>query len=203
MSKNIILDLELGNLKPIQNKLNKIGIEAEITNNLEKIKSSNFIIISGVGHFKAAMEKINSSPLFNLLNEKFEGNNTKILGICLGMQLFTKFSEEGGLNGLGWIDGKTIYIKDKNIKVPNINWLEIKINKNINFQNKIDKNDKFYFCHSYHCEIANSENIFSTSKINDFEFVSAIYKNKIFGTQFHLEKSHDQGLKLIKSFYEA
>ena len=203
MSENIILDLDLGNLEPIQHKLKNISIDATITNNVEKVKIANFIIISGVGHFDAAMNKINSSPLLKILNEKYEKNSAKILGICLGMQLFTDMSEEGTVNGLGWISGKTKLINNDKIKVPNINWLSIELHKKNEFLNNNKFDNKFYFCHSYYCDIKNEEDILSTSKIKDFKFVSAILKKKIFGTQFHLEKSHNQGLSLIKKFYES
>ncbi len=199
-NKCLILDIGLGNLKSIENKLNKEGFRTKISDQIEDIENTEIIIISGVGNFYQAMKNIKEKKLIKVLNEKIKNENCKILGICLGMQLFTNFSEEGNIKGLGLFDAETVKINYKNIKVPNINWMKLDIKKNFNLfdQNNYDK--KFYFCHSYHVKCKNSEDVISTSKLNNFEFVSAIRKNNVLGVQFHIEKSYEQGMEIIKNF---
>ena len=195
-----ILDIGLGNLKSIENKFYKEGLNPIISSDPVKLKKSNFIIIAGVGHFKQAINNIQKNNISKILNEKMREKECKILGICLGMQLFTKFSEEGNVKGLGWFDANTIKIKSKEIKVPNINWMKLNIKKNKNLFINNPTNAKFYFSHSYHVKCEDKNDIVSTSELKDFNFVSAIRKKNILGVQFHIEKSYNQGMKIITNF---
>ncbi len=195
-----ILDIGLGNLKSIENKLHKEGLNPIITSSAKELKKANFIIIAGVGHFKQAIKNIQKNNISTILNEKMRENECKILGICLGMQLFTKFSEEGNVKGLGWFDANTIKIKSKKIKIPNINWMKLNIKKNENLFINNPMNTKFYFSHSYHVECKDKKDIVSTSELEDFKFVSAIRKKNILGVQFHIEKSYNPGMKIITNF---
>lgn len=195
-----ILDIGLGNLKSIENKFYKEGLNPIISSDPVKLKKSNFIIIAGVGHFKQAINNIQKNNISKILNEKMREKECKILGICLGMQLFTKFSEEGNVKGLGWFDANTIKIKSKEIKVPNINWMKLNIKKNKNLFIDNSMNTKFYFSHSYHVKCEDKNDIVSTSELKGFNFVSAIRKRNVLGVQFHIEKSYSQGMKIITNF---
>ena len=196
----LILDIGLGNLKSIKNKISKEGLVPIITCDPNDIEKAKIIIIAGVGHFQEGIKNIQEKNISNILNEKLHDSECKILGICLGMQLFTNFSEEGNIKGLGWFDAETVKINHKNIKVPNINWMKLNIKKNFNLFDQNNYDNKFYFCHSYHVKCRNSEDIISTSELNNFEFISAIRKNNVLGVQFHIEKSYEQGMEIIKNF---
>ena len=198
--KCLILDIGLGNLKSIENKLNKDGFITKISSEKSEIEKAEFIIIAGVGHFQQAIKNIKEKELIQTLNERAKDQNCKILGICLGMQLFTNFSEEGNIKGLGWFNANTVKIKAKNIKIPNINWMSLNIKKNDNLFNSKSRNKKFYFSHSYHVKCKDDEDVISTTKLDNFDFVSAIRKNNILGVQFHIEKSYEQGMNIIKNF---
>ena len=140
--------------------------------------------------------------MIEILNKKVLADNTPILGICLGVQLFSKFSEEGQIEGLGWINAHVIRfnVKDKlKYKIPHIGWNSVEFKNRNRLDSGVDENDSFYFVHSYHL-MCNEKSEIWMKTIYECEFVSAIRKNNIFGTQFHPEKSHDSGIKLLKSF---
>jgi len=140
-------------------------------------------------------------PVFQAVKKVIE-EKTPILGICLGMQLFTKFSEEGDAGGLGWIDARTIKFNlgDK-FRVPHMGWNNIKIEKDNKIFSNLNKEDYFYFVHSFHVNCKNKEDILSITEYGK-KFISAIQKENIIGVQFHPEKSHDAGLEILKNFAE-
>ena len=160
--KSVIIDYGSGNLHSIRHKLIKVGIDACISNKKDDVKKADVIIISGVGHFSRAMENMRQNNLIDILNNKVLIDKTPVLGICLGMQLFTKFSEEGDVNGFGWLDANTCLFKfSKNIyKIPHIGWNLIKHKKISTLLNNIDSKQRFYFVHSYHVSCNNKDDIF-------------------------------------------
>ena len=202
MIQNIaIVDYGMGNIHSISKKLKSQNTKVIITNNSDVIKSANKIILPGVGHFRKAMEKLNQLNLITTLNEEVLIKAKPILGICLGMQLMTKKSEEGNVNGLGWFDAEVVKfdIKEpyKN-KVPHIGWNQISVNKKSNLMTNISDNDEFYFVHSYHV-LSNTDEVLNTTNY-DYNFVSALEKKNIYGVQYHPEKSHDIGQTLLQNF---
>ena len=201
--KTIIIDYGAGNLHSIKHKLGKIGIDAKISSSASDVKEANFLIICGVGHFAKAMENLRQSDLIDLLNNKVIQDKTPILGICLGMQMFTKNSEEGNANGFGWLDAETRLFRfnKDNQKVPHIGWSTINPVKKSQIFEGVEPEQEFYFVHSYHVICNNTEDILTTSTYGDINFVSSINKHHIFGTQFHPEKSHRKGMELIANFY--
>jgi imidazole glycerol-phosphate synthase subunit HisH len=194
----VIVDYGLSNVHSIYQKLHMEKIEVIISSNKDIISKATKIILPGVGHFKTAMYNLEKYALLDILIEKIKKDNVPILGICLGMQLLTNFSEEGNCNGLGLIKAKTIKFDD-NLKVPNVGWHKLETIKSNILLNDIDINKEFYFTHSFYVECKKND-IVSFCNYENKKFVAAFSKNNIYGVQFHPEKSHYSGFKLIKNF---
>jgi imidazole glycerol-phosphate synthase subunit HisH len=203
MSKHsvIIIDYGMGNIRSILKKVNQTGFDGIVTADLNEIKSAKKIILPGVGNFLKGMNKLQEKDLIRLLSEKVLLEKTPILGICLGMQLLTGFSEEGNIPGLGWIDGETVkfQLTDIRHKVPHMGWNSIKQSKDSLLLKGIPDNSNYYFVHSYYVKCNNPADILTTTYYGH-EFVSAIQRENIFGTQFHPEKSHKWGEKMLSNF---
>lgn len=199
-----IVDYGMGNLGSIKNMFKYIGVETTIESDVDKIKNASKILLPGVGSFDTAMKKINESDLKEVLNEKALKEQVPVLGICLGMQLLTKSSEEGSISGLGWIEAQTMSFKvriDKNYRVPHMGWNLVNKSNDSLLTKDFDNFDEviFYFVHSYFVKVEDEKN--SILKTNyGVEFDSAIQKDNIFGAQFHPEKSHKFGMKLFENF---
>lgn len=198
-----IVDYGMGNLRSVLQKFKRLNVEATITSNVRDIARAKQIILPGVGHFATGMKNLKAYGLIDILNKKVLEEKTPILGICLGVQLFTKYSEEGNVNGLGWIDAKTIKfdLNGSRLKVPHIGWNSITIKKNSHVFENVNQNELFYFVHSYHLVCNNVYDILAVTNYG-IEFTSAVEKDNIYGTQFHPEKSHDFGTLILKNFVE-
>ncbi len=199
-----IVNYGVGNLGSIQNMLKKVGCtESVITNQEEDLVRADKIILPGVGAFDKGMEKINESGLVGILNKIVVQEKKPLLGICLGMQLLTKGSEEGKLPGLGWIDAYTerFQFSDEqaNLKVPHMGWNEISISKQHDLIKDLSMPARFYFVHSYYvkCNDKQDELLSCNYGIN---FTCAVQHENIMGVQFHAEKSHKFGMQLLKNF---
>lgn len=204
MGKITIIDYGMGNLRSVQKKFLKVGAEVDITSDLDQILKAEKLILPGVGHFANGVKKLKESGIWELLNKKVLEEKTPILGICLGMQLMARYSEEGNKEGLGWFDAEVVNftIRDKlKYKVPHMGWNNTIIVKDNNLMKDLDNESMYYFVHSYYMKCNDKKDVLTTTGYED-EFVSAIQKDNIFGTQFHPEKSHDTGEKLIKNFVE-
>jgi len=197
-----IVDYGLGNLGSIKNMFKRIGASAEVTNDLETISNAQKILLPGVGKFDAAMERINSTGLKDVLNKKALVEKIPVLGICLGMQLLTNRSEEGKHKGLGWIDAEAYRFKqDINLKVPHMGWNVVKQSTPSQLTDQLDDESRFYFVHTYYVRVKDESNsILKTHYSHEFD--SAIQSDNIFGAQFHPEKSHKYGMKLLRNFAE-
>lgn len=197
-----IINYQSGNLGAIINMFKRIGAETIIAENPDDLLKATKIILPGVGTFDTGMHNLKSGGWFDILNQKVLKEKVPTLGICLGMQLMTKSSEEGTLPGLGWFEGvtKRFAFKDKNIKVPHMGWNKVKLNKSSKLLS-IDPNEekRFYFAHSYYVHVENQEDALLRTNYG-LEFTSAIEKQNIFGVQFHPEKSHRFGMELLSNF---
>lgn len=199
-----IIDYGMGNLGSIKNMFKYIGVEAKIESDPDKIKNASKILLPGVGSFDTAMKKINENDLKEVLNEKALKEQIPILGICLGMQLLTNSSEEGSLDGLGWIDAQTLSFKDridKKYRIPHMGWNLVRKSNDCKLTEDFENFQelRFYFVHSYFVKVEDEKN--SILKTNyGVEFDSAIHKNNIYGAQFHPEKSHKFGMKIFENF---
>ena len=200
-----IIDYKTGNLGSIKNMLKRLGITAQITNNKSAIESAEKLILPGVGHFDYGMQQLNNSGLIPLLNKKVLEDKTPVLGICLGVQLLTESSEEGSEKGLGWIKGKTMaFDKTKlapNQKIPNMGWAEVDNYHQSKLFENMHEEPRFYFVHSYHLELENENDCLVTAKYG-YNFAAGIEHENILGVQFHPEKSHKYGMKLLENFYK-
>lgn len=201
----VIIDYGMGNLGSILNMLKYLKADAMISSNISDIEKADKLILPGVGAFDNGMTNLQNLELISPLEKKVLNQKTPILGICLGMQLLTKKSEEGREPGLGWIDGETVRFslnKDKNnLKVPHMGWNSVMIRNAKSLFNNMSENAKFYFVHSYHVVCHNEENVLTTTH-HGYNFVSAFQSKNIFGVQFHPEKSHRFGMNLFNNFIQ-
>jgi len=200
----VIVDYKMGNLGSISNIIKKIGHKSIITSDPSIITSAEKIILPGVGHFEKAMQNLSDLNLIEVLTDKALIQQTPILGICLGMQLLTSFSEEGDVKGLNWINAKTEKFKlDEfpELKIPHMGWNKVSIPNQQRICENLDNESRFYFVHSYNVVCESNENILMTTKYGN-DFTSAIIKDNIMGVQFHPEKSHKFGIQLFKNFIE-
>jgi glutamine amidotransferase len=189
----------MGNVGSVYNMIKKIGFEALITSNINEIEKAKKIILPGVGAFDNGIINLKKLGLIEILEYKVFKERVPILGICLGMQLMTKKSEEGELQGLSWIDAETKRFVSDTYKIPHMGWNYVKIIKNSDLFSSEFSEWRFYFVHSYYVESYNKDDILTTTfYIHDF--VSSFQRENIIGVQFHPEKSHKFGMMLLKNF---
>lgn len=196
-----IINSETGNFLSVLNMIKKIGYDAVLTDSYDLISKSKFIIFPGVGSFDKVMSKIYEKKIDLALNNALQ-NNSKLLGVCVGMQALFEKSEEGKLKGLNLIKGEIckFNLDKKNYKIPHMGWNTVQFKKNNLFESTLSKN-RFYFVHSYFAKCYNEDDIFGVTNY-DGQFVSAVKKDNIYGVQFHPEKSHYFGKKFLKLFLE-
>lgn len=201
-----IIDYGMGNLGSVKNMFKKIGEDSIISSDKEEIKAATKILLPGVGSFDNAMRNLKDLDLIDLIKEKVLRDKTPIMGICLGMQLLTNASEEGSLEGFGFIDAYASKFNFENINeelpIPHMGWNRTNLEKDSKlYENNDEKNRRFYFVHSYAVQCNNKSDILTTTEYG-YKFVSSFEKNHIIGCQFHPEKSHKYGMKLFKNFVE-
>ncbi|MBN1183778.1 MAG: imidazole glycerol phosphate synthase subunit HisH [Bacteroidales bacterium] len=197
-----IINYGMGNTGSIVNMLKKIGVKARISSDVEEIAAARKIILPGVGHFDRAMERITKSGLKEILEQKALKEKVPILGICLGMQILTKSSEEGQCDGLGWVPAKTIKFRFSNestLKIPHMGWNLVNRTTHCRLTENFESEHCFYFVHSYHAQVED-ERYSILKTIYGYPFDSAIQNDNIFGVQFHPEKSHRFGMRLLENF---
>ena len=198
----VIIDYGMGNIQSIIRHLDHAGVHSIVSSNPNIIIAAEKLILPGVGHFGQAMKNIRTLGILDSLNEAVINKKTPIMGICLGMQLMAKYSEEGDQAGLGWFDGNVVRFKiqDKlRFKVPHMGWNYAHSAKTHNILQNIPSEAEFYFVHSFHFSTDVSEDVLMNTHYA-YQFPSAIQKENIFGFQFHPEKSHDVGKKLLRNF---
>ena len=192
-----IIDYGIGNIKALKNIYDKLNINSKIVSRIEQLNNATHLILPGVGTFDWVMSRLNESGLKETLNSLVLKKKIPILGICVGMQIMASQSEEGVLHGLNWIKGKVLKL-DKNIILPHMGWNNVKpVVKSDLFSNI--ENSEFYFLHSYYFQTEDDKDILTMSEYGDL-FTSSINKENIFGTQFHPEKSHKDGIKILENF---
>jgi glutamine amidotransferase len=198
----VIIDYGMGNLGSVLKSFKKVHDNVIISSSKEEIERAEKLVLPGVGHFSSGMKRLKDLDLLDLLHERVICNRVPILGICLGMQLFSKFSYEGEVAGLGWLDAEVVRfnVEDKlRFKVPHMGWNSIKIEKENILLDGILQSELFYFVHTYHIKCFDKNDVLARTNYS-YDFTSIIQKDNIYGTQFHPEKSHGKGLKIIKNF---
>lgn len=194
----------MGNLGSIQNMLKKLGVESQIIESPEECLNAEKLILPGVGAFDEAMRQLRENNWIEVLNKKVLEEKVPVLGICLGMQLMTNWSEEGDCKGLGWIEANTrrFNFAHQTLKVPHMGWNIVRpTNASKLFMREEEEELRFYHVHSYFVELQNqTEEIASTNYGRTF--TCAFQKENILGVQFHPEKSHRFGMELLRNFHQ-
>ncbi|MFC5413082.1 imidazole glycerol phosphate synthase subunit HisH [Larkinella bovis] len=198
----VIIDYGMGNLRSVQKKFDRLKAPVRISSDWREIAKAGKLVLPGVGHFASGVKKLKGSGIWEVLNQKVLGERTPILGICLGMQLMARFSEEGDAEGLGWFDADVVRFAvsdDLTFKVPHMGWNNGERTRQSALLTDVPEQALFYFVHSYHMVCRDPQDVL-TMTTYDYPFVSAIEKGTLYGTQFHPEKSHDWGEKLMANF---
>jgi len=201
-----IVDYNSGNISSVINSFKEVAKDKaniEVTSDLNKIKSSDKVVLPGQGSFKSCVDALNKiNGLTDTLNEFGITYKKPILGICVGLQMFADIGyEETETKGLGWISGKVLKIDNQNgkYKLPHIGWNQINIVKDSKIFKDIENKSHMYFVHSYEF-LPNDKNVISATTNYSSNIVCSVEKENIFGTQFHPEKSDKMGLKIIDNF---
>ena len=203
-----IVDYKSGNISSVINSFKEVAqnkVKIEVTSDLNKIKSSDKVVLPGQGSFKSCIDALNTiNGLVETLNDFVIKNKKPLLGICVGLQMFADVGyEETETKGLGWIPGKVTKIDNQNgkYKLPHIGWNEINIMKESKILKDVKDKSHMYFVHSYEF-IPDDKNVISAITEYSSKIVCSVEKENIFGTQFHPEKSDKTGLNLIKNFLD-
>jgi len=201
----VIVNYDVGNLNSIANMLKKAGAQSVISSDPKVIRKADKLILPGVGAFDAGMKKINEHHLAPVLNEMVLEKKTPVLGLCLGMQLMTRRSAEGQLPGLGWIRAEAVrfHFRDAglNLKIPHMGWNELRVSRPHPLVTDLGEDARFYFVHSYHIVCDHETDVVAYTDYG-YRIAAVIGTGNILGAQFHPEKSHKFGLKLLKNFAE-
>lgn len=201
----VIVDYELGNLGSIRNMLRRIGAESVISSDPEVIARAERLILPGVGAFGEGMGNIDRLGLRDVLDRKCQEERIPVLGICLGMQLMTRGSEEAGVPGLSWVDADTVRFRfppeAHDVRVPHIGWNTVEIARADSLFRGLDEDEDtaFYFVHAYHV-VCHDETDVLARTTHGYAFTAALQRGNVMGTQFHPEKSHRFGMKLLQNF---
>jgi imidazole glycerol-phosphate synthase subunit HisH len=203
-SKLVIVDYGMGNLNSVKKSMDRLKVDAVISSDSKEIMNCQKIILPGVGHFGMAMQNLKKLTLLDALSEAVLVKRIPVLGICLGMQLMAKTSEEGNSSGLGWFDADVVKfdVSDRiKHKIPHMGWNQVRIKKSCPLMSDIPELSEFYFVHSYYLKTNDKADILNETEY-DHIFTSAVAKDNIFGVQYHPEKSHDAGARLLKNFIQ-
>lgn len=200
----IIVDYGMGNLGSVLKSVKNFTSEVSISGDLKTIESADKLILPGVGHFKNGVDNLQKSGIWDVLNRGVINQGKPILGICLGMQLMLSKSEEGDSKGLDWISGEVVKFNYSNVrlKIPHMGWNTLFDMKESKVLDGVNLQDEFYFVHSFYASEVNEENTLCRTNYID-NFVSGVIHENIIGLQFHPEKSHRSGQKIIENFVKT
>jgi len=202
----VIVDYGVGNLGSIINMLKKAGARTMASSDPTVLEQAEKLILPGVGAFDAGMNKLNERGLVPLLNHLALEKKVPFLGLCLGLQLMTKRSEEGQAPGLGWLDAEAVRFNfgtdQTHLKVPHMGWNTIEICRPSLLLSNLEPDSRFYFVHSYYVRSRDREAVLAETDYGG-RFPSILGRGNIMGAQFHPEKSHKYGMRLLKNFAEV
>jgi glutamine amidotransferase len=201
----VIIDYGVGNLASISNMLRRLGAAVAVSSDPSVIAAAERIILPGVGAFDHAMRKLREGTLLPALEKRVVHDRVPLLGLCLGAQLLTQHSEEGTERGLGWVDAVTVRFDQsrarERLAIPHMGWSDLKSVKSHKLLATEEAEPRFYFAHSYHMQSNDPELTIGTA-IHGYEFPAAIASGNVMGVQFHPEKSHVFGMRLLRNFCE-
>lgn len=198
-----IVDYSVGNINSVANMIRHVGLSFRITGDPDEVSRAEKLLLPGVGAFDKGMGSLTQTGLAEALTFAVLRRGVPILGVCLGMQLMTKSSQEGRLPGLGWIDGETMrfsFPEGSSLKVPHMGWNSLTILR----ENPLvvpEERQRFYFVHSYHVVCSDDSDVIALCQYG-YEFVAVFGRDNIWGVQFHPEKSHRFGMNLMRRFGE-
>jgi glutamine amidotransferase len=198
----VIIDYGMGNLGSIKNMLRWVGEKSEISSDKNVIANAEKLILPGVGAFDNGMKNIRKRGLIPVINRKVKKEKIPVLGICLGVQLMSRKSEEGRLPGLGWMNCETVrfsFEKEMGLEIPHMGWNTVRKMKRSRLMDDLTGEVRFYFVHSYHLVCRDPKDILMQTRYG-IDFTSAVEKGNILGVQFHPEKSHRFGMTVLKNF---
>jgi glutamine amidotransferase len=199
-----LLDCGMGNLQSVRRALDRLGGRVAVTSDPGDVECAAKLVIPGVGHFERAMGNLRELGLVDALNEAVLRRQVPVLGICLGLQLMTRGSEEGNTAGLGWIDAEVVRFRVTNsalYKVPHIGWNSAVPVRPSAILAGVPADAEYYFCHAYHLRVDVPDEVVAETEY-DYRFSSVVAKGNILGIQFHPEKSHEAGERLLRNFVE-
>ncbi len=196
----VIVDYDAGNLRSVQRACHAVGLDADISEDADRVANADRIVFPGVGSAQSAVDTLASRGLDEALKEAFR-KGTPILGICLGAQIVLEFTEEGRRDCLGLIEGvcERFDFPDRTLKVPHIGWNDVDFVKPHPLLRQVSTGDEFYFVHSYFTVPTHQENIYGMTEYGR-TFCSVLGRDNLFATQFHLEKSGRMGLSILDEF---
>ena len=197
-----IIDYGVGNLSSVKNMLKKAGFESVLAADLSAVEAATKIILPGIGAFDHCMERFNDSGLRPLVTKKVTEEKIPLLGICVGLQMLMEGSEEEVEPGLRWIAGKTVKFKKGklgDLKIPHMGWTDVQSAKTSPLLKDLGEQPRFYFVHSYHVQPRSQDDELLKANYG-YDFTAALSRENIFGVQFHPEKSHKYGMKILENF---
>lgn len=200
----VIIDYGMGNVGSIRNMLKRIGCDAIISSSEDDLSNASHLVLPGVGAFDAGIAGLHEMRLRPLLDELVLGRCVPILGVCLGMQLLTKKSEEGMSAGLGWIDAETVRFRfDENSenRIPHMGWNDVEPRVGATLFDGETQVPRYYFVHSYHLMCADRSDVSATATYG-YTFTASVQRGNVFGVQFHPEKSHLFGMRVFERFVQ-
>jgi glutamine amidotransferase len=199
-----IVDYDMGNIGSVVNMLSRLGVESCIVSTAKEIDKVDKLILPGVGNFATAMHQLNQTDLIDGIKRNVYREDFHLMGICLGMQLLAESSAEGDVEGLGLIKGKVVGFEnniDPTLKIPHMGWNTVEFRRDEMISQELMDYSRFYFVHSYYFDVENEANILGETLYGK-KFVSAVRNDRVYGFQFHPEKSHTYGMKIFKRFSE-
>lgn len=191
-----IIDYKAGNAPSVLSAVTHLGYSAELVSQAERLSEMTHIIMPGVGSAGATMSSLQELGLVDALNVAVLENKALFLGVCVGMQILFDYSEEEDTKCLGFLPGRVVSFNRKRVRVPQMGWNEVHFSKGVAYN---AEDDYFYFVNSYYALPKNDCHIWGVAEY-DGQFTAAVCKDNIFGTQFHIEKSGEAGLGLLKAF---
>jgi glutamine amidotransferase len=198
-----IIDYGVGNIKAFYNIFSKLSVNVKIAQKPEDLLNATKLILPGVGHFDYAMKRFSESGMLKVVDDMVMNHNIPILGICVGMQMLAKSSEEGVMPGLGWIDATVKKIDadllTQTTRLPHMGWNDVSVKIKSPLLKNLDFNSRFYFLHSYYFNPNLESDSIAFSNYGK-EFTCVVNHKNIFGVQFHPEKSHHYGIQLLNNF---